>query len=90
MVLKLNPKVAKKPEELTKLPYKKLKQLIKKELVRFEKQTSEITSTNFILLGKHTFSDKPATVGLPFYGCCLEYRIRSPMFGDLIRSTMRT
>lgn len=65
--MKLSPKIAKKPEDLVALPYKKLKQLLKKELTRFEKETSAEQPTNFILLGKHSFPDKPATAGLPFF-----------------------
>lgn len=65
--MKLNPKLAKKPEDLETLPFKKVKQLLKKELERFTKQTSAEEPTDFILKGKHHFPDKPPTAGLPLF-----------------------
>jgi hypothetical protein len=59
--MKLNPKIAKKPEDFAKLEFKKFKPLIKKDLLRLEKQTSKKLPTDFILIGKHIFTDKPNT-----------------------------
>jgi hypothetical protein len=62
--MKINPKLAKKPEDLKKLPFKSYKPLLKKILNTFENETSKEEPTDFILMGKYSFVDK-ATQELP-------------------------
>jgi hypothetical protein len=56
--MKLNPKIAQKPEDLKALEYKRMKVLIKKELLRLEKYTSAEMPTQCILQGKFAYTDK--------------------------------
>lgn len=65
--MKINPKIAKTPEDLQTLEFKKMKTLIKKELKRLEKYTSAEKPTQFILLGAHNYTDK-AEMALPLFG----------------------
>lgn len=43
--MKINPKIARQPEDLQKLEFKRMKQLIKKELARLEKNTTKESPT---------------------------------------------
>ena len=65
--MKINPKIAKTPEDLKNLEFKKMKALIKKELKRLEKHTSAETPTQCILLGSFDYQDKPG-MALPLFG----------------------
>lgn len=65
--MKINPKIAKSPEDLKSLEFKKMKVFIKKELKRLEKYTSSTEPTQFIILGEFDYPDKPA-MALPLFG----------------------
>jgi peptidoglycan hydrolase-like protein with peptidoglycan-binding domain len=65
--MKINPKIAKSPDELKNLEFKKMKVLIKKELKRLEKYSSATAPTPFFILGEFDYVDKPA-MALPIFG----------------------
>ena len=65
--MKINPKIAKSPDELKNLEFKKMKVLIKKELKRLEKYSSATEPTPFLILGEFDYVDKPA-MALPLFG----------------------
>jgi peptidoglycan hydrolase-like protein with peptidoglycan-binding domain len=65
--MKINPKIAKSPEDLKSLEFKKMKVFIKKELKRLEKYTTSTEPTQFIILGEFDYPDKPA-MALPLFG----------------------
>jgi peptidoglycan hydrolase-like protein with peptidoglycan-binding domain/ribosomal protein L36 len=65
--MKLNPKIAKKPEDLQNLEFKKMKAIMKKELKRLQKYTSKEKPTQCIMLGAHAYTDKP-DMALPLFG----------------------
>src|SRR5690606_5854436 len=65
--MKINPKIAKAPEDLQQLEFKKMKALVKKELKRLEKYTSPEAPTQCILIGNFPYKDKPG-MALPLFG----------------------
>lgn len=65
--MKLNPKIAKNPEDLKNLEFKKMKAIMKKELKRLQKYTSREKPTQCIILGAHAYTDKP-DMALPLFG----------------------
>lgn len=65
--MKLNPKIAKNPEDLKNLEFKKMKAIMKKELKRLQKYTSKEKPTQCIMLGAHAYTDK-ADMALPLFG----------------------
>jgi peptidoglycan hydrolase-like protein with peptidoglycan-binding domain len=65
--MKINPKIAKTPEDLKVIEFKKMKVLIKKELKRLEKHTNPTEPTQFLILGEFDYPDK-AAMALPVFG----------------------
>jgi peptidoglycan hydrolase-like protein with peptidoglycan-binding domain len=65
--MKINPKIAKTPEDLKVIEFKKMKVLIKKELKRLEKYTTPAEPTQFLILGEFDYPDKTA-MALPVFG----------------------
>ncbi len=65
--MKINPLIAKTPEDLQKIEFKKMKALIKKELKRLQKNTSKENPTQCIIIGEHDYPDKPG-MALPLFG----------------------
>lgn len=65
--MQLNKKIAKTPDDLDSLEFKKMKVLVKKEFKRLVKLTSKEKPTQCILLGDHAYTDKPGMV-LPLFG----------------------
>lgn len=66
--MKMNSKIAKTPDELKAVEYKRMKALMKKELSRLEKNTSAEKPTQVILIGEHAYPDKPTGIGLMLFG----------------------
>lgn len=65
--MKINPKIAKTPDDLKNLEFKKMKALVKKELKRLEKYTTAEAPTQCIILGEFDYKDKPG-MALPLFG----------------------
>ncbi len=65
--MKINPLIAKSPEDLQKIEFKKMKAIIKKELKRLQKNTSKDKPTQCIIIGEHNYPDKPG-MALPLFG----------------------
>ena len=55
--MKINPKIAKQPEDLTQLAFSKMRSLVKKDLIRLEKNTHAEAPTQIILNADHAYSD---------------------------------
>lgn len=66
--MKLNPKFGKNPDELKEVPYKRVKALLKKDLVRLEKYTSAEKPTQVALRSEHPYPDKPSGIGMMVLG----------------------
>ncbi|WMX13588.1 hypothetical protein [Aureispira sp. CCB-E] len=65
--MKLNQKIAKTPDDLKDLEFKKMKPLAKKEFLRLVKRTSKENPTQCIILGSHDYLDKQDMI-LPIFG----------------------
>lgn len=68
ITMKMNPKIALKPDDLKGLEYKKVKALVKKDLIRLEKNTSAEKPTAVMLSGEFAYADKPAGIGFVLFG----------------------
>lgn len=59
MLVKMNQKIAKTPNDLNQLEFVKLKGLMRKELLRVKKYTSAEKPAPCIISGSHAYKDKP-------------------------------
>jgi hypothetical protein len=66
--MKLNPKIAKTPEDLQDLEFKRMKAMIKRDLKRLEKLTTADKPTQVMIMGEYAYKDKPNGVGLILFG----------------------
>jgi hypothetical protein len=62
--MKINPKIAKTPEDLQDLSFKDVRAYIKKDLKRLEKKTSVEKPVPVMLWGEFAYTDKPTGLGL--------------------------
>ena len=65
--MKLNPLIAKTPDDFKTMEFKKMKALIKKELKRLQKMTTAEKPTQFMIIGEHDYTDKKG-MALPIFG----------------------
>lgn len=66
--MKISPKIAKVPEDLDNLKFSFLRKQLKKDLLRFEKETSRTQPTPVILKAEHNYCDKPFFAGIIVFG----------------------
>ncbi len=65
--MKMNPRIARNPEDIPAIEFKKMKALIKKDLKRLEKNTSNEKPTPVIIIANHEYPDKPG-LGFILFG----------------------